>query len=54
MITLTMNVVTPIVGFLGDFTANDIKHIKFNPTEIEEVFSLTIEQLTDPKLQGIY
>ena len=39
--------VTPIVGFLGDV---DPAQVRFNPSEVEAVFALTLRQLRDPAL----
>lgn len=38
-------IVTPVVGYLGDI---DISKLTGNASELDEIFTLSLDQLTDP------
>jgi 8-oxo-dGTP pyrophosphatase MutT (NUDIX family) len=41
--------VTAVIGYLGDFDGPDLKqHLSVNEDEIGDVFTLTLDELTDP------
>jgi len=41
--------ITPFLGFLGDI---DITRMRYNPSEVAQLFTLTIAQLADPSLKS--
>jgi nudix motif 8 len=42
--------VRPFIGFIGHFSDQDIKNMTFNTDEVSEIFTLTMNQITDAKL----
>eukprot|EP00475_Leptophrys_vorax_P010923 TRINITY_DN17472_c0_g1_i1.p1 TRINITY_DN17472_c0_g1~~TRINITY_DN17472_c0_g1_i1.p1 ORF type:complete len:275 (-),score=54.05 TRINITY_DN17472_c0_g1_i1:54-878(-) len=42
--------VTPFIGYIGEFSARSLSQLTFNTDEVEEVFVLTLDELTDHSL----
>ncbi len=42
--------VRPFIGFVGDFSELEVKEMSFNRDEVSEIFTLTMNQITDARL----